>query len=71
MEFSFEVEGKKVVLRRILNSGRREVLGKQMKEIFRVHYLVSTKLFSGQQTYYQDEEIQAVLDKHSLVFTDI
>ncbi|XP_057871791.2 uncharacterized protein LOC131078113 [Cryptomeria japonica] len=78
MEFSFEVDGKKVVLRRMSNGGPREISTKRMEAIFRhdevvwaTHCLISTKPVKGQLTHYQDGELQSVLDGHSLVFIDI
>lgn len=78
MEFSFEVDGRKVVLRGMSNGGPREFSAKRMEAIFRhdkvvwaAHCLISTKSLEEQPTYYQDEGLQLVLDEHSLVFADI
>lgn len=78
MEFSFEVDGKKVVLRGMSNGGPREISAKWMEAIFKhdevdwaAHCLVSTEPLRRQQAYYHDDELQVVLGKHSLVFADI
>ena len=55
MDFTFDVDGKKVVLCRMANEGPKEVSSHQMEAIFQhddiawvARYLVSTELIKGQ-----------------------
>ena len=78
MEFLFEVDGKKVVLRGMSNGGPKEISAQRMEAILRhddivwaAQCLISTKLMKGQHTNYQDDELHTTLDKHSTVFFNI
>lgn len=58
MEFSIEVDGKKVVLKGMSNGGPREISTQRMEAIFRhddvvwmAHCMVSTKPLKKQLTY--------------------
>ena len=78
MDFTFIVDGKKVVLRRIANEGPKEVSTHRMEEIFRcddiawvAHYFASAEPIKGQRIPPQDNNLQNILSAHDGVFMDI
>ena len=78
MDFTFVVDGKKVVLCGMTNAGRKEVSTHWMEAIFRrddivwvAHCFVSTEPIKGQQTPPQDDDLQNILSDHDKVFRDI
>ena len=65
MDFTFFVNGKKVVLRRMENEGPKEVFTHRMEEIFwcddvawATHCFFLVEPIKGQQTPSQDDDLQ-------------
>ena len=78
MDFTFVVDGKKVVLLGIENEGLKEVSGHRMDAIFRhddvgwaALCFVSVEPIKGQRTPPQDDDLQNILSKHDKVYIDI
>ena len=78
MELSFKVDDNEVVLRGMSNGGPKEILAQWMNTIFwhddivwAALCFISIEPIKGQQSYCQDDELQAVLDKHGIVIVDI
>lgn len=73
MEFSFKVDGQKVVLRGMSKGASKVVSIKRMGEIFRhgdvacaAKCSISSKSCNDSPKYYQDD-IRVVLDRHTLI----
>lgn len=78
MDFTFVVDGKKVVLRGMANEGPKEVSAQWMESIFRhddfswaAHCFVSTEPIKGQRTPHRDDDLQIILSAHDKNFIDI
>ena len=78
MDFTFVVDGKKVVLHGMANEGPKEVSAQRMEAIFwhvdiawAAHCFVLAKPIKGQQTPHWDDDHQNILITYDKVFIDI
>ena len=78
MDFTFVVDGKKVVLRGMANEVSKEVSAHRMEAIFRrdnvawaAYCFVSAEPIKGQRTPPQDDDLSEFLSAHDGVFMDI
>ena len=78
MDFTFVADGKKVVLRGMVNEGPKEVSVHLMEAILRRNYVVWAAQYfilaepiKGHRKPPQDKELQDVLSRHERVFMDI
>ena len=78
MDFTFVVDGKKVVLQGMANEGPKEVSAHRMEAILRqddvawvAQCFISAEPIKGQQTPPWDDDLQKILSDHDKVFIDI
>ena len=78
MNFTFFVNGKKVVLHRMENEGLKEVCTHEMEAIFwcndvdwGAHFFFLAEPIKGQWTPPQDDDLRNILSDHDKDFIDI